>query len=128
MPPTTRRTAQRETIAPQSPRTNLRTAAPSFPSNNPIEVIPIGGAGLGFVGKGKEHATQNRLLVAQLRELRLSRGLTQADLAKRLDKPQSFVSKVERAERLVDAVELRQWCIALGVDVVKVVRDWSKRL
>lgn len=80
------------------------------------------------MGKGKEHATQNRLLVAQLRELRLSKGLTQADLANRLDKPQSFVSKVERAERLLDAVELRQWCIALGIDVVKVVRDWSKRL
>jgi transcriptional regulator with XRE-family HTH domain len=80
------------------------------------------------VGKGKDLAAQNRLLVGMLRELRLDNGLTQAELASRLGKPQSFVSKVERAERIIDAVELRRWCIALDVDVVRVIRDWSKRL
>lgn len=80
------------------------------------------------MGKGKEHAAQNRVLVGLLRETRLSKEITQADLAERLGKPQSFVSKVERAERMIDAVELRSWCIALDVDVVKVVRDWTRRL
>jgi transcriptional regulator with XRE-family HTH domain len=80
------------------------------------------------VGKGREHAAQNRVLVGLLRELRLNKGITQADLAERLGKPQSFVSKVERAERMIDAVELRAWCSALNADIVKVVRDWTRRL
>lgn len=80
------------------------------------------------MGKGKEHAAQNRVLVGLLREIRLRQEITQADLAERMGKPQSFVSKVERAERMIDVVELRAWCTALDADVIKVVRDWSRRL
>ena len=43
-----------------------------------------------------------RLLVSARRDA----GLRQVDLAERLGKPQSFVSKVERGERRLDVVEL----------------------
>ncbi|MDA2935313.1 helix-turn-helix domain-containing protein [Acidobacteria bacterium AH-259-D05] len=45
-----------------------------------------------------------------LRRLKAAReeaGLTQVDVARRLKKPQSFVSKSESGERRLDPVELR---------------------
>lgn len=57
-------------------------------------------------------------LCQRLRQVRLDAGLTQADLAERLDKPQSFVAKVETQERRLDVVEFAKWmaaCDGLGV-------------
>ena len=45
-----------------------------------------------------------------------------------LGKRQSYVSKVERGERLLDPVELRWWCRGLGVDTADFVREWERRL
>jgi len=42
----------------------------------------------------------------RLRQARLKAGLTQEEVARRLGKPQSFVSKCESGERRVDVVEL----------------------
>lgn len=44
-------------------------------------------------------------LVRTLIEERKRRGLKQADIANRLGRPQSFVSKYERGERRLDVVE-----------------------
>lgn len=49
-----------------------------------------------------------------LREMRLEAGLRQADLAVLLDHPQSFVSKYEYSERILDFLELRQICAVMG--------------
>lgn len=54
-----------------------------------------------------------RLLLADARE---RQGLTQAALASRLNKPQSFVSKYESGERRLDVVEFVSVCSALGVE------------
>ncbi len=43
-------------------------------------------------------------------------GLTQVELAAKLDKPQSFVSKYERGERRLDVLEFIDITNALGVD------------
>jgi transcriptional regulator with XRE-family HTH domain len=43
-------------------------------------------------------------------------GLTQRDLAERLGKPRSFVSKIETRERRLDFVEFVAVARALGVD------------
>jgi transcriptional regulator with XRE-family HTH domain len=55
-----------------------------------------------------------RVLVSARRDA----GLRQVDLAARLGKPQSFVSKVERGERRLDVVELIVVARAIGVDEV----------
>jgi len=43
-----------------------------------------------------------RRILERLREARLAAGLTQTQVAERLGKPQSFVSKVELGERQID--------------------------
>lgn len=43
-------------------------------------------------------------------------GITQAELAARLGRPQSFISKVESGERRVDVIELLELLDALGTD------------
>jgi transcriptional regulator with XRE-family HTH domain len=53
-----------------------------------------------------------RLLV----EVRQAHQLTQVQVAERLQKPQSFVSKYERGERRLDVVEFLEVARALGVD------------
>lgn len=53
-------------------------------------------------------------------------GLTQAALAAKLGKPQSYVSKYERGERRVDVVELLEIADALGVDAAALVAELAK--
>lgn len=54
-------------------------------------------------------------------EVRKAADLTQAELAERLGRPQSFVSKFERGERRLDVIEFAVVAKALGVDPVKVL-------
>ncbi len=52
------------------------------------------------------HHSRYRLLIGRLRAARREAGLTQAEVAKAVGRPQSFVSKCEAGERRIDAVEL----------------------
>jgi transcriptional regulator with XRE-family HTH domain len=58
-----------------------------------------------------------------LKRARVDSGLTQVDLAKRLGRPQSFVSKCESGERRVDVAEFLAFCKAIQIDPVFVVRQ-----
>lgn len=50
-----------------------------------------------------------------LRRARKAAGLSQVELGTKLDLTQSAVGKCERGERRLDIIELREWCIAIGV-------------
>jgi transcriptional regulator with XRE-family HTH domain len=58
-------------------------------------------------------------LRSELKKARLAGELHQIDLAKKLKKPQSFISKVESGERNLDVVEFTTYCIALDLDPAK---------
>ncbi len=58
---------------------------------------------------------QYELFLARLKTVRKEAGITQQELAKRLGKPQSFVSKYENGERRLDVVEFLYVAKALGV-------------
>ncbi|EGY02479.1 XRE family transcriptional regulator [Nitrospirillum viridazoti Y2] len=55
-------------------------------------------------------------LQSLLADLRKSKNLTQAEVANRLKRPQSFVAKYEGGERRLDVVEFIDVAEALGVD------------
>jgi len=52
------------------------------------------------------HSTRYKRLLRQLKVARREAGLTQAQVAKALGRPQSYVSKIESGERRVDVIEL----------------------
>lgn len=56
----------------------------------------------------KKYQAKYQRLTAKLRSARLEAGLTQIDAGKRLKKPQAYLSKIERGERGVDAIELAE--------------------
>jgi len=51
------------------------------------------------------HTARYQVFLKRLRAARERSGLTQVQVARRLGKPQSFVSKSESGERRIDAVE-----------------------
>jgi len=59
----------------------------------------------------------------KLQAVRKTAKLTQVQLAQRLGKPQSFVSKYENGERRLDVLELIEVLRALKIDVVKFVKE-----
>mgnify|MGYP000978705355 CR=1 FL=1 len=62
------------------------------------------------------HTDEYRALTAILLEARQNAGLTQQEVANRLGKPQSYVAKVEGAERRIDLVEFIALAKAIGSD------------
>jgi ribosome-binding protein aMBF1 (putative translation factor) len=61
----------------------------------------------GALLKDAEYRRQYRILLARLKQARTEAGLTQVEAAKKLAKPQSFLSKVESGERRIDFVEIQ---------------------
>lgn len=55
-------------------------------------------------------------------EARKAAGLTQGELAKKLSRPQSFVSKYERGERRLDVVEFLEVALAIGIDATNFIK------
>jgi transcriptional regulator with XRE-family HTH domain len=65
---------------------------------------------------------------ALLKELRVNKGLTQADMAETLGLPQSYVSKIETGERRMDFVETAAFCDAIGIELAAFAKLFSKRV
>jgi len=52
------------------------------------------------------YSQKNKNLLEKLHSARLEAGLTQIEASKKLKKPQSYLSKIERGERKTEAIEL----------------------
>lgn len=55
------------------------------------------------------HSRRYRAFLARLRQARKAADLTQVEVATRLGRPQSYVSKSESGERRVDVIELDEF-------------------
>lgn len=50
-----------------------------------------------------------KIITKKLKLARFNAGLNQEDVAIKLKKPQSYVSKIERGERRIDIIELKEF-------------------
>ncbi|HAV4219999.1 helix-turn-helix domain-containing protein [Acinetobacter baumannii] len=67
------------------------------------------------------HDPRYQDLIKRLIELRESKNVTQVELARRLKKPQSYVSKIEILERRIDVIELIDWLNALDKKTIEFI-------
>ena len=63
------------------------------------------------------HSKDYRELIVRLKEARKTAGFTQLEVAERLKKPQSFISKIESGQRRIDVLELKEFAGLYGIDV-----------
>jgi transcriptional regulator with XRE-family HTH domain len=61
--------------------------------------------------------------LTKLRQAREEAGMTQVEVAAKLGKPQSYVSKCESGERRVDVIELAAFAALYGRPLVSFVPD-----
>lgn len=68
--------------------------------------------------------TEKEVLRNLLRQQRDEAGLRQVDLAKKLGKPQSYISKYESGEKSLDILEVKEICAVFEITL----SDFSKKL
>ena len=74
------------------------------------------------------HRPEYKIFCAVLRSVRERAGMTQWDLARELERPQTFISAVERAKIRVDYLQIRAWAMACGTTVAKLAAQVERRL
>lgn len=64
--------------------------------------------------------------MSALTKARTNAGLTQRELARRLDRAHSFVGKIESGERQLNVLEFCDYASALGADAADLLRSVLK--
>lgn len=64
----------------------------------------------------------HRALITALRDARKQAGLSQAEVARRLRRPQSFVSAYESGDRKIDVLEFLRIAKAVRIDPCELLR------
>ena len=70
---------------------------------------------------------RHRRVMAVLAAIRTEAEVTQRELARRLDRAHSYVSRIEKGDRRLDVPEMIQWCEVLGADPVNVMKRIVRR-
>jgi DNA-binding XRE family transcriptional regulator len=69
--------------------------------------------------------SKQKKLIKLLRQLRKEAGLKQWQLAVRLERTQSEISKIERGEYSLDLLELYEFCEAVGISMQEFIRRFE---
>ena len=71
--------------------------------------------------------TKEILLIESLKALRQEKELTQVELAEKLHRPQSYISKYENGERRLDLIEISDICFACEKPLSEFVQQVEQR-
>ncbi len=74
------------------------------------------------------HKSEYLVLLRRLRALRTEAGLTQVELSTALQRPQSYISDVERGSRRLDLLQLQELCNACGQSLTEFVGEFEQEL
>ncbi|MGF6492096.1 transcriptional regulator with XRE-family HTH domain [Luteibacter sp. 621] len=74
------------------------------------------------------HSERHAIVTAYLRELRVVRGLTQGEVAEALDRPQTYVSDIEKNRRGVDMLQVMEFCDAFDVRFEDFAKELMRRI
>lgn len=74
------------------------------------------------------HRDEYVVLLRLLRQYRVESGLTQGQFAQALERPQSFVSDMERGFRRIDLIQLRDICEVLNISLLDFVSRFEAEL
>jgi transcriptional regulator with XRE-family HTH domain len=66
-------------------------------------------------------------MMAALVDIREKAGVSQRELARRLDRAHSYVGRIETGDRRLDLPEFIEWCELLDADPVEVLQRIVKR-
>lgn len=67
------------------------------------------------------HSPAYRALIGRLRAARIAAGITQAELAAKVGRPQPYISKIEHMERRLDVLEYLLLTQAIGADTCELL-------
>lgn len=73
------------------------------------------------------YSDEYQFVIKTLREARIAQGITQENLARKLERPQSFVAKFENGERRLDIVEFINISYLLSLDPMPIVKEISEK-
>jgi transcriptional regulator with XRE-family HTH domain len=74
------------------------------------------------------HSPEHRELATLLFDLRRKEDLTQAEAAKALGRPQTYVSAVEVGRRGIDLLQVREFCAVYDISFVNFAEQFEKRI
>jgi transcriptional regulator with XRE-family HTH domain len=74
------------------------------------------------------YSREQAVVQALLRKIRREAGLRQADLAARLGVQQSFISRYEAGERILNILEVRRICAAVDLPLEEFARRLERAL
>jgi len=71
------------------------------------------------------HRQEHLILTRLVRDRRKAAGVSQVDLSRLIDRPQSFISDVETGKRKLDLVQTDDICRALGTKLSDLVIEYE---
>ena len=74
------------------------------------------------------HLNKYRIMISLLREKRENVGITQNQLAEKLNVGQTVISKIETCERRLDVIELMSICSAINVSFIDFINELYKKI
>lgn len=74
------------------------------------------------------HTPEHDALVAMLKDARAKAGISQERLATLVGRDQSIVSRWETGELRLDLVQLRDFCLAVGISLTEFVAAFEEKV
>ena len=68
------------------------------------------------------HNESYKNIINELRSYREKNNIKQSDLAKNIDRDQTFISKVENFERRIDVIEFIEICKQLKLSAINILK------